>query len=143
MYYFGWLGTSILPFLLPWVVGNILMLTNLYFTTQGEYSDAEKKQSAFKWYEERAVVAEKNTQFLISIIAFLLPLSATLIGKEISGVITTIFCLNITSACIAIGLIWVPAEKIKIMSFLKSIKTIFHLFTISLLLLNATLIIVT
>lgn len=141
IYYIGWLSTNLLPYLLPWVVGNIFLLLNMYFDVYVE-NDSRKKIEAFQWYEQRAIVAEKNTQFLISIITFLLPITSSLFGKTLDTNIVTLFCINITCACLAIGLIWIPYKEVKAMSLIKALKTIFHLLTVCFLLLTATCIIV-
>lgn len=139
VFYVGWLGEHILPFVLPWLVGNVFLLANLYFNSHVE---VDGETSAFQWYENRAVVAEKNTQFLISIITFLLPISSSLFNKELTAGVITIFCINIACACLSIGLIWIPNKEIKAMSLIKTLKTIFHLLTVSFLLLSVTMIIV-
>lgn len=141
VFYVGWLGDNLLPFVLPWLVGNMFLLANLYFNSHVEVTD-DKKTNAFKWYEDRAVVAEKNTQFLISIITFLLPISSSLFDKNLNSGIITIFCINITCACLSIGLIWIPNKEVRAMSLIKTLKTVFHLLTVSFLLLSATMIIV-
>ena len=141
IYYVGWLGKNLLPYVLPWLVGNMFLLANLYFNSHAEVT-GDKQTNAFKWYEDRAVVAEKNTQFLISIITFLLPISSSLFDRNLSVGIITIFCINITCACLSIGLIWIPNKEIKAMSLIKTLKTVFHLLTVSFLLLSATMIIV-
>lgn len=141
IYCIGWLSANLLPYLLPWIVGNLFLLLNTYFDVYVE-NDEKEKSKAFQWYEQRAIVAEKNTQFLISIITFLLPISSSLFGKTLGTNIVTLFCINITCACLAIGLIWIPYKEVKAMSLIKSLKTIFHLLTVCFLLLTATVIIV-
>ncbi len=139
MYLYGWLASNTVTYLFPWGVGNIFFLINLYFTLSPEL-DGENLEEAFKWFENRAVVAENNTQMIITIIAFLLPLSTSYLGT-ISLDIWFVFILNITAAVVSIGLIWVPRNNVRFMEFIKNLKTIFHLFTISLLLLTAIMII--
>ena len=95
-------------------------------------------EKAFGWFEQRAVVAENNTQMLIAVIAFLLPLCASYLGG-ITESIAFIFVLNITAAVISIGLIWIPKGAVRIMEIVKDMKTVFHLYTLSLLLLSAVM----
>ena len=138
LYYLGWLNKNIASFFFPWLVGNLFFLANLFFSF---FSETEGKQSnRFRWYEQRAIVAENNTQMLVAIISFLLPVCAELLGT-ITYSISILFILNITSAIISIGLIWVPENNVRYMSTIKHLKTVFHLFTLSLLLLNIVLII--
>jgi len=140
MYVLGWLNVNTVTYIFPWGVGNAFFLTNMLFTLQKEF-ECDDQEKAFSWYENRAVVAENNTQMIIAIIAFLLPLSASYLGSEISVSIWFAFVLNITTAVVSIGLIWVPQNNVRFMEFIKNFKTIFHLFTLSLLLLSAIMII--
>ena len=91
-------------------------------------------EELFEWYERRVVVTEKNTQMLTLIISFLLPIMVNNFGC-IPHNLSTVIMLNITSAVISMGIIWVPKENVQIMRAVKDIKTMFHLFTLSLLLL--------
>lgn len=126
-------------YLFPWAVGNAFFIINLYLTKSSEIDGCDSAK-AFEWYENRSVVAERNTQMLIAVIAFLLPLCASYLGV-ISDSISFVFVLNITAAIVSIGLIWVPQNNAKIMEIIKSFKTVFHLYTLSLLLLNVIMII--
>lgn len=140
LYYFGWLNNNIESYFFPWFVGNLFFIANLYMSKYKEINHEDKDEEVFKWYEGRSIVAENNTQMLVAIISFLLPICAQLLGT-ITYSISILFILNITAAIISIGLIWIPKNKVKYMSTIKHIKTIFHLFTLSLLLLNIVLII--
>ncbi|MCH5153991.1 MAG: hypothetical protein J1F71_02130 [Clostridiales bacterium] len=141
MYIVGWLESNTSLYLFPWAVGNLFFLLNLLFTKRKEIKAASVSiKDAFNWFEQRAVVVERNTQMLITVIAFLLPLSASYLGT-ITAAVSIIFVLNITTAVISIGLIWVPQNNVHTMEIIKNVKTIFHLFTLSLLLLNAIMII--
>ena len=117
--------------------GDDFFLLNMYYS---RYQEVDEVKDKFEWFEKRAVVAENNTQMLVAIISFLLPICAQLLGA-ITYSISMLFILNITSAIISIGLVWVPRGKIKHMAVVKHVKTVFHLFTLSLLLLNIVLII--
>lgn len=140
MYMVKWLDYNTVLYLFPWGVGNIFFLLNLMFSNKSEIQAGSSVEEAFKWFESRAIVAEKNTQMLIAVIAFLLPLCANYLGA-VTPSISFLFVLNITTAVISIGLIWIPKGNVKVMEAVKNIKTIFHLFTVSLLLLNAVMII--
>lgn len=139
MYIQGWLNNNTPLFLFPWTVGNIFFIVNMMCSMQPEVENISRDE-AFKHFENRAIVAEKNTQMLIAVIAFLLPLCANFLGK-VTPSILFVFVLNITTAIVSIGLIWVPRNNIRFMELIKNLKTIFHLFTLSLLLLNAVMII--
>lgn len=139
LYFWGWLNNNIYTYVFPWFVGNLFFGLNLFFSTFDE-NDEKDKSKIFSWYESRSIVAENNTQMLVAILAFLLPICAQMLGT-ISESIASLFVLNITSAIITIGLIWIPKNNVKYMSTIKHIKTVFHLFTLSLLLLNIVLII--
>jgi hypothetical protein len=138
MYIMGWLDKSMSSYVFPWMVGTIFFLMNMYYSTYSE-TDGETDKM-FEWFEKRAVVAENNTQMLVAIISFLLPICAQLLGT-ITFSISVLFILNITAAIISIGLIWIPHGQIRHMATIKHVKTVFHLFTLSLLLLNIVLII--
>ncbi len=138
LYYIGWLNNNINSYVFPWFVGNLFFVSNLFFSIFPE-TDTIKTDS-FKWYEHRAVVAENNTQMLVAIISFLLPICAQLLGT-ITYSISILFIFNITCAIVSIGLIWIPKDYVKYMSAIKHLKTVFHLFTLSLLLLNIVFII--
>ena len=144
MYMFDWLNTNTLVFVLPWAVGNLFFLANMVFSfadeSTGTGSKPKDRKEAFDWFEKRAVVAEKNTQMLISIITFLLPISATFLNA-FDAKTGIIFFINITFAVLTVGLIWVPSAKTEFMAFLKTLKTVSHLYTVSLLLLNAIMVI--
>jgi hypothetical protein len=138
LYVLGWLDKSLSSYVFPWLVGNLFFILNMYYSIHRETTDLGDK--GFKWFENRSVVAENNTQMLVAIISFLLPICAQLLGT-ITHSISILFIFNITCAIISIGLVWIPKGKIKDMSTIKHIKTVFHLFTLSLLLLNIVVII--
>ena len=138
LYTLGWLDKALTSYVFPWLVGNLFFLLNMCYSTDKETSDVGDE--GFKWFENRSVVAENNTQMLVAIISFLLPICAQLLGT-ITYSISILFIFNITCAIISIGLVWIPKGRIKDMSTIKHIKTVFHLFTLSLLLLNIVLII--
>ena len=132
MYLLEWLKPNTIFYLIPWAVGNVFFVANMNMSKKPEITS--NTEDAFKWFENRAIVAENNTQMLIAVISFLLPISAQYIGT-ITRSLAIVFMLNITAAIISIGLIWVPKTEIRIMETIKNIKTICHLFTLSLLLL--------
>lgn len=138
LYYIGWLNQYINSYFFPWVVGNLFFIANMFLSVFPEINPEHAER--FQWYEQRSVVAENNTQMLVAIISFLLPICAQLIGV-ITYSISILFIFNITSAIISIGLIWIPKDHVRYMSAIKHIKSVFHLFTLSLLLLNVVLII--
>ncbi len=138
LYVLGWLDKALPSYVFPWLVGNLFFVLNMYYSIDKETTDTGDK--GFKWFENRSIVAENNTQMLVAIISFLLPICAQLLGT-ITYSISILFIFNITCAIISIGLVWIPKGKIKDMSSIKHIKTVFHLFTLSLLLLNIVLII--
>lgn len=140
MYMASWLDRNTVLYLFPWTVGNIFFLLNLLLSSKSEIKSGVSPEDAFKWFESRAIVAEQNTQILIAVITFLLPLSANYLDSVTTS-ISFLFVLNITTAVISVGLIWIPKENVKLMEAVKNLKTIFHLFTMSLLLLNAVMII--
>jgi hypothetical protein len=122
----------------PWLFGNVLFGGNLFFSL--DKTKEHVKGELFDWYENRVIVIEKNTNTLITIIAFLLPLSSFWL-KEISPKLLYLFVANIFCASMAIGLIWIPSTNIKFIAFLKSLKTMFYLFSIALLLITSTMIV--
>jgi hypothetical protein len=138
LYSLGWLDKGLSSYVFPWLVGNLFFILNMHYSVGIETEDVGEE--GFKWFEKRSVVAENNTQMLVAIISFLLPICAQLLGM-IKHSISILFIFNITCAIISIGLIWIPKGKIKDMSTIKHVKTVFHLFTLSLLLLNIVLII--
>ena len=138
LYYIGWLNQHINSYFFPWFVGNLFFIANMFLSVYPEIDPSCADR--FQWYEQRSVVAENNTQMLVAIISFLLPICAQLLGT-ITHSISILFILNITSAIVTIGLIWIPKEHIRYMSAIKHLKSVFHLFTLSLLLLNIVLII--
>ena len=115
----------------PWALGNTLQLMNLYFST---FHDAEEADDKFKWYEQQVIVVEKNTNAVITMIAFMLPLSFTLLA-EVPPILPVFFIANIFCACMSIGLIWTPKANVKFIALLKSLKTIFYTYSITLLML--------
>ena len=138
LYALGWLDKSLTSYVFPWFVGNLFFALNMRYSIDKEIADIGDE--GFKWFENRSVVAENNTQMLVAIISFLLPICAQLLGT-ITYSISILFIFNITCAIISIGLVWIPKGKVKDMSTIKHLKTVFHLFTLSLLLLNIVLII--
>ena len=138
LYCLGWLNKNIDSYVFPWLVGNVFFIMNLYYSFYRETDD--EGATGFQWFEGRSIVAENNTQMLVAIISFLLPICAQLLGT-ITYSISILFIFNITAAVMSIGLIWIPKGMIRDMSTVKHVKTIFHLFTLSLLLLNVVLII--
>ena len=138
LYYIGWLNRHINSYFFPWFVGNLFFIANMFLSVYPEVDPSCPDR--FQWYEQRSIVAENNTQMLVAIISFLLPICAQLIGT-ITYSISILFILNITSAIVSIGLIWIPKGHIRYMSAIKHLKSVFHLFTLSLLLLNIVLII--
>ena len=60
--------------------------------------------------------------------------------ENIPPVLLVLFVVNIFCACLAVGLIWVPANNVRFMAFLKTLKTIFFLFAISFLMLSVIMI---
>ena len=130
------LGVKAYMYFFPWALGNIFLLSNLYFSSsQGVANEVDK----FKWFENRIIVIEKNTSTIIMIIAFLLPLSLEFL-KDTPDILKTLFAANIFCTCAAVGLIWIPKDNVKFISLLKSLKTICYTYSISLLLLCVVLI---
>lgn len=124
----------------PWLFGNFFLCMNLYFS---RFVGADSKDAAerFNWYERRVVVVEKNMSFIITIISFLLPLGFTSM-HTIPPVAVVVFVANIFCACITLGLIWIPKDHIKFINLLKCVKTIFYIYSITLLLICSIMIIV-
>jgi hypothetical protein len=116
----------------PWILGNLFLIMNLYFCSN--HTDANAGKDKFAWYENRVIVVEKNTNTLIMVISFILPFSFNLL-REIPPILPILFIADIFCSCISIGLIWTPKANIKFISLLKSIKTIFYTFSITLLML--------
>lgn len=150
MFVLGWLNSNMFAYFFPWIVGNIFFLMNFFTSIYIEYGiepnkDVEEEKNKidtiFNWFQNRAVVAESNTQMIIVVISFLLPAAATLV-EEIPSEMIFVFIMNITFAVISIGLIWIPKNEIRMIATVKHIKTSCHLFTLSLLLLNAVMILV-
>lgn len=125
-----------LVYFFPWALGNFFFGSNLIFS---RYNDAGDVPNKFDWYEKRAIVVENNTSGIVTIISFLLPLSTTLLNN-IPPILLVLFIVNIFCACLAVGLIWVPANNIKFMALLKTLKTIFYLFSITFLLISVIMI---
>lgn len=125
-----------LIYFFPWALGNIFLGLNFVFS---RYNDAGDVPNKFDWYEKRAIVVENNTSGIVTIISFLLPVSATLL-KDIPPILLILFIVNIFFACLAVGLIWVPANNVKFMALLKTLKTIFYLFSITFLLISVIMI---
>ncbi len=115
----------------PWTLGNVFLIMNLYFSS---FYDAEAETDKFAWYEKRVVVVEKNTTTIITLISFMLPLSFSLI-KVIPSYLPIFFIANIFCTCLSIGLIWTPRSNVKFIGLLKTLKTIFYTYSITLLML--------
>ncbi len=122
----------------PWVLGNAILGINLIFSARN-YTN-QNISDKFSWYEEQVVVVERNTAAVVRIIAFLLPLSISLI-QSIPAELKTIFTANIFFACMSLGLVWVPSNNVKFIAILKDLKTILYSYTIVFLLLSSILII--
>lgn len=116
----------------PWILGNLLLIMNLYFCNN--HTDVNAVKDKFSWYENRVVVVEKNTNTLIMVISFILPFSFNLLST-IPTILPILFIADIFCSCISIGLIWTPKSNIRFISLLKSMKTIFYTFSITLLML--------
>ena len=129
LFYHNQLKLDNLFFFFPWMLGNVFFLMNLIFSGKNDSAYIKEK---FKWYENRAVVAEENTNKIISMITFILPLSAALLDTP--PTLVYLFVINIFCACMTVGLVWVPANNVRMMALVKTLKTIFHLFTITILL---------
>ncbi len=136
LFYLNFFHLNNLIYFFPWALGNVFLSLNLIFS---RYNDAENVENKFDWYEKRAIVVENNTSGIITIISFLLPVSATLL-KDIPPILLVLFVANIFCACLAVGLIWVPATNVKFMALLKTLKTVFYLFAIAFLMLSVIMI---
>ena len=134
------LGSYKSLYFLPWILGNIFLVYNMHFARFEDTSEPDEKKR-FKWYENRIVTIEKNTSGIIMIIAFMLPLSVTLMKESFPEILDILFAANIFFSCVAIGLIWIPNEKIKLINLLKTIKTISYTYSITLLLTSSIIII--
>lgn len=137
LFCFNFLNLVNLVYFFPWALGNFFFGSNLIFS---RYNDAGDVPNKFDWYEKRAIVVENNTSGIVTIISFLLPLSTTLLNN-IPPILLVLFIVNIFCACLAVGLIWVPANNVSFMALLKTLKTIFYLFSISFLLISVIMII--
>ncbi len=124
----------------PWLFGNVFLCLNLYFSLYVD-ADSQGEDNRFAWYENRVKVVEKNMGFIITIISFLLPLGFTHM-REIPSRAVVVFVANIFCACITLGLVWIPTRHIKFINLLKCVKTIFYLYSITLLLICSTMIVV-
>ena len=126
----------------PWILGNIFLIANLYFT---RFDDAlgVKDENRFAWYEKRIITVEQNTTGIITILSFILPLSVTFLKENIPPVLVVFFAANIFFACLSVGLIWIPNKSLRFISLLKSIKTISYTFSITLLLISTIMIMFT
>ena len=134
LFYTKRLGTNNnLVYLFPWMLGNVFLCANLIFSL---HNDAANVLEKFKWFEQRVKVVEKNTASIITIISFLLPLGVNLLRKDLPDIILFLFIVNIFLACLSVGIIWVPANKLRFISLLKTLKTIFYLYTIMFLLVS-------
>lgn len=120
----------------PWALGNTFLIMNLYFSS---FYDAEAEADKFVWYEKRVVIVEKNTATIITLISFMLPLTFSLINN-IPSYLPIFFIANIFCTCLSIGLIWTPKRNVKFIAFLKTLKTIFYTYSITLLMLCVSMI---
>ena len=114
----------------------------MFFTVYDDANGKGDDDDRFKWYEDRIITIEKNTSGIIMIIAFMLPLSVTLMKEEFPGILVILFAANIFFACLAVGLIWVPNRKIRFINLLKTIKTISYTYAITLLLTSSIMIMI-
>lgn len=114
----------------PWALGNILLLINLYFSvyTESEFKEGDK----FEWYEKRVIVVEKNTSTIITLISFMLPLTFSKLS-QVPTILSIFFIANIFCTCLSMGLIWTPHTNIRFISALKTLKTIFYTYSITIL----------
>ena len=135
------LGSYKFLYFFPWILGNIFLVYNMYFAGYEDTSDPDNNKR-FKWYENRIITVEKNTSGIIMIIAFMLPLSVTLMKESFPGILVILFAANIFFACVAVGLIWVPNKKIRFINLLKTIKTISYTYSITLLLTSSIMIMI-
>ena len=134
MFYTKKLGTNNnLIYLFPWMLGNAFLCANLFFS---RYSDTGNVPDKFKWFEQRVIIVEKNTTGIITIISFLLPLGVNFLRNDIPDTILFLFIFNIFSACLSVGIIWVPGTNLKFIALLKTLKTIFYLYSITFLLVS-------
>lgn len=140
-------GNNKYAYFFPWILGNILFGLNLCFSFQNDTCNITDDKEKFKWYENRVVVVENNTSYIITIISLLLPIGVKFMyeidGVIIPSVLLMLFIANIFFAIMAVGLIWIPQSNIKFIAFLKSLKTIFYLYSISLLLISVIMLILT
>lgn len=134
--YLKLISSSSYVYFFPWALGNAFLISNFYFSI---YNDAETVEDKFSWYENRIIVVEKNTSGIITIISFLLPLSVTLLN-DIPDILIVMFIANIFCALLSLGLIWIPSRSLKFISLLKRLKTIFYLYSITLLLMSVIMI---
>lgn len=127
---------KIYVFFFPWALGNLFMGANLSFSFCNEEVD-----NRFKWIENRIIVIEKNISSIITIISFMLPLCVTM-GEDIvlPSQLFSLFIANIFCACISVGLIWIPNQKIRFISLLHALKTVFFIYSITLLLVTIIII---
>ena len=126
----------------PWLLGNVFLLANMYFT---KFDDASgvKEDGRFSWYEKRIITIEKNTTGIITIISFILPLSVTILKENIPTALIVLFSANIFFACLSVGLVWIPNKHLRFISLLKTIKTISYTYSITLLLISTIMIMFT
>ncbi len=132
-------GFSLL-YLFPWLLGFIFFSANALLSMQQELNVNEHTGEAdiFAFLEQRAIVAEKNTGTIILVLSILIPVAGSMMNTLTKPLIS-VFIITISIACASIGLIWVPQSNLKLMSLIKTLKTVLHLFTICFLLLGAIL----
>ena len=129
--------TNNLIYLFPWMLGNVFLGANLAFS---RFSDAGGVKDKFRWFEQRVIVVEQNTTGIITIISFLLPLGVNFLRNDIPDTILFLFIFDIFSACLSVGIIWIPANNVKFIALLKTLKTIFYLYSITFLLVSVIMI---
>ena len=144
LYIFKWFGDAIsIIHLFPFAVGSIYLSSNAYTALKGELptkvltSDHNK---AFKEIENRVIVVEKNTESLLLVLSILIALPVSLSSSVPQKALMAVIW-SATFACATIGIIWIPETQLIWIRVLKALKTTFHIYTISLLLLAAVMII--
>ena len=127
-----------LTYLIPWGLGFIFFCSNYFLSRTKELKlDTNTNfRELFEFIEKRAVVAETNTGTIILVLSILIPVAGSMLNA-LTLQLVTIFIVTISVACASIGLIWIPQGNIRLISIIKTIKTILHLYTICFLLLES------
>jgi hypothetical protein len=126
--------------LLPFLLGTIFLLVNVITSNSEEIcTSVEEKKKEFVQLEERVVVAEKNTESILLVLTILLAIASSEFSSN-SNQIVSVLIAAATFACFAIVIVWVPKSNVRLIRILKSIKTTFHIYTVSFLLFGAVLI---